>query len=88
VYNPVLFGLTWTALTALRWSRDADGRSFVERAIPSFVSSPPVQTVARFLAIFAFLEVTYILLYFVPFNVFAAMRTAPPNVFPSYFPVP
>lgn len=88
VYNPVLFGLTWTALTVLRWSRDANGWSFVERGIPTFVSSQSVQTVARFLAIFAFLEVTYILLYFVPFNVFAAMRTAPPNAFPSYFPVP
>jgi hypothetical protein len=88
LYNPVLFGLTWTALTALRWSRDGNGRSFVEGAIPSFVSSPTMQTTARFFAIFAFLEVTYILLYFVPFSAFAAMRTAPPNVFPSYFPVP
>ncbi|BBW99208.1 hypothetical protein BST36_14745 [Mycolicibacterium moriokaense] len=88
VYNPVLFSLAWTTLTALRWYRDKDGLSFVERGLPLVGTQRRPATFVRFLAIFAFAEVTYILLYFVPFNIFAAMRTAPPNVFPSYFPVP
>lgn len=88
VYNPILFGLTWTAMTALRWYRDQDGLSFVERAIPEVVRSGRLQTLLRFFAIFAFLELTYILLYFLPWNAFALMRTVPPNIVPSYFPVP
>ncbi|MDR3655961.1 MAG: spirocyclase AveC family protein [Mycobacterium sp.] len=88
LYNPILFGFTWTAMTALRWSRDARGFSFVERSIADVVRAPRAQTVLRFFAVFAFMEVAYILLYFLPFNVLASLRTAPPNVFPSYFPVP
>ncbi|MCV7298334.1 spirocyclase AveC family protein [Mycobacterium barrassiae] len=88
VYNPILFSLVWTALTAFRWYRDKDGLTFVERGLPATRGGQQPSTILRFFAIFAFLEVTYLLLYFLPWNLFAAMRTAPPNVFPSYFPVP
>lgn len=88
LYNPILFSLTWTALAALRWSRDDRGLSFVERSIGDVVQSARTQAVLRFFAIFAFMEVVYILLYFLPFNVFASMRSVPPNVFPTYLPVP
>lgn len=88
LYNPILFSLTWTVLAALRWSRDEHGLSFVERGIGDVVRSARTQAVLRFFAIFAFMEVAYILLYFLPFNVFASMRAAPPNVFPTYIPVP
>lgn len=88
VYNPILFALVWTALTAFRWYRDKDGLTFVERGLPAARTGQRPSTILRFFAIFAFLEVTYLLLYFLPWNLFAAMRTAPPNVFPSYFPVP
>lgn len=88
LYNPILFGFTWTAMTALRASRDERGLSFIERGIGEFVHSRRMQTILRFFAIFAFLEVAYIVLYFLPFNVLASLRTVPPSVFPSYFPVP
>jgi hypothetical protein len=88
VYNPILFSLVWTTLTAFRWYRDQDGLTFVERGLPAGRTGQYPSTILRFFAIFAFLQVTYLLLYFLPWNVFAAMRTAPPNVFPSYFPVP
>ena len=88
VYNPILFSLVWTTLTAFRWYRDKDGLTFVERGLPAGRTGQHPSTILRFFAIFAFLQVTYLLLYFLPWNVFAAMRTAPPNVFPSYFPVP
>lgn len=87
VYNPVLFGLTWTAMTWLRWSRDADGLSAVERGVGGLAVSRRMQTVARFLAIFAFMEVAYIGLYFLPWNLFAS-TSDPLGPLPSYFPVP
>jgi len=60
----------------------------VERFLPAVRSGQGISTLLRFLAIFACLEVVYLLLYFLPWNIFSAMRTAPPIVFPSYFPVP
>lgn len=88
LYNPVLFSLAWTALTALRWYRDQNGLTVVERFLPVGKLGRRATTMLRFLAISACLQVTYLLFYFLPFNIFAVMRTAPPNVFPSYFPVP
>ena len=88
IYNPVLFSLVWTTLTALRWYRDENGLTVVERFLPAVRSGQGMSTLLRFLAIFACLEVVYLLLYFLPWNIFSAMRTAPPIVFPSYFPVP
>jgi hypothetical protein len=88
VYNPVFFGLAWTACAWLRWSRDADGLSAVERGATHIaVRSRRAATTLRFLAIFAFLQVTYIGLYFVPWNLFALMHDPAPPL-PSYFPVP
>jgi hypothetical protein len=88
LYNPILFALVWTTLTAFRWYRDNDGLTFVERGLPALGTGGQPATILRFFAIFAFVEVTYLLLYFLPWNLFSAMRIAPPNVFPSYFPVP
>ncbi|MFC3774021.1 spirocyclase AveC family protein [Mycolicibacterium holsaticum] len=88
LYNPFMFAAVWTVLTALRWSLDQNGLTFVERGLPMMGARAQPATFLRFLAIFAFLEVTYILLYFLPFNLFAILRNVPPNVVPSYFPVP
>lgn len=88
IYNPIFFGFAWTACAWLRWSRDADGLSAVERGASSLATrSRRLATTARFLAIFAFLQVTYIGLYFVPWNLFALMHDPAPPL-PSYFPVP
>lgn len=88
LYNPFMFASVWTVLTALRWSRDENGLTFVERRLPVVGEGRQPATFLRFLAIFAFLQVTYILLYFLPWNLFAILRSAPPNVVPSYFPIP
>lgn len=87
LYNPVFFGLTWTAMTALRWSRNDDGLSFVERGA-QVVQSTRGQAIVRFLATFAFMEVAYIGLYFLPWNAMAFLRDIPPPHLPTYFPVP
>lgn len=87
LYNPVFFGLTWTVLSVLRWSRDANGLSYVERGVLDLGVSPKARAGLRFLAIFAALQVTYIGLYFVPFNLLAATAEPLTNL-PSYFPTP
>lgn len=85
LYNPILFGAAWTALVVLRRSclRDPDGRSFVERGAERL----PFPTLARLLAVSAYLQVTYIALYFVPWNLIGLAHDAPPPL-RSYFPVP
>jgi hypothetical protein len=87
LYNPIFFGLTWTVLSMLRWTRDADGLSVVERGVLSLNLSARARAVMRFLAIFAALQVTYICLYFLPFNLFASFADPITNL-PSYFPTP
>ncbi|PTL59951.1 spirocyclase AveC family protein [Paraconexibacter algicola] len=89
VYNPIFFALPWVALAWLRWGRDADGLSFVERgASPSFVEGRPhLWALCRFMAIFAYAQVTYMLLYFLPWNLLTTFAEAPPST-PSYLPLP
>ncbi len=87
LYDPVLFGIVWTAMAWLRWSRDGGGLSAVERGAGQLAVGPRTRTAVRFLAISAFTQVTYIALYFVPWNLFASLNTAPAPV-PSYFPTP
>jgi hypothetical protein len=88
IYNPILFGLAWTAVAWLRWSRDERGLSAVERGVDQLgIDSRPARAVLRFLAIFAFVQVSYIVLYFVPWNLFALFHDARPPL-PSFFPVP
>jgi hypothetical protein len=87
LYNPILFGLTWTAMAWLRWSRDEDGLSAVEQGANQLSVGSHGQSLVRFLAVFAFVQVAYIVLYFVPWNVFALMSDSPVPL-PSYFPTP
>jgi hypothetical protein len=87
IYNPILFASVWTLITALRWSRNADGLSFVERGAEQLRTTPRLQTWVRFLAISAYLQVVYIGLYFVPWNLLA-LHHGPPPLLPSYFPRP
>lgn len=88
MYNPIFFGLAFTAVAWLRWSCDELGFSAVERGIDQLPTLPRrFQTIVRFLAIFAFVQVSYIALYFVPWNLFGLAHDAWP-VLPSYFPVP
>ena len=87
LYNPILFGLAWTAVGWLRWSRDGEGLSYVERGVAQLARGSAMQVTLRFLAIFAFLQVSYILLYFTPWNLFTLLAEPMPPV-PSWFPLP
>ncbi len=87
IYNPIFFGLAWTAVAWLRWSRDERGLSAVERGVDQLPLVGRSSSAVRFLAIFAFTQVSYILLYFVPWNLFALFHDPWPPL-PSWFPVP
>lgn len=88
VYNPIFFGLAFLAVAWLRWTRDVNGLSIVERGVDRLnISARGACSVLRFLAIFAFIQVAYILLYFVPWNLFALLHDPWPPL-PSFFPVP
>ncbi len=85
LYNPILFGAAFTAASALRWSRDERGHSFVERGADQLRVGSRLRTVIRFLAISAFMQVSYIALYFLPWNLLALTHGPAPEL-PSYFP--
>jgi len=88
IYNPLLFGFAYAAIAWLRWTRDKDGLSFVERGVSSLAPSSSARGLAlRFLAVFAFTQVAYVVLYFVPWNLFSLLHDPWPAL-PSYFPAP
>jgi hypothetical protein len=87
VYNPFLFAAAYMAFVAVRHSAQKHGLSFVERGAGTLGLGARATTIVRFLAISAYAQVTYVLLYFLPFNLLAL---AGPEPFPrpSYFPTP
>ena len=88
LYNPLFFGLSYAAVAWLRWTRDEFGLTAVERGVQSYA---PITSkrglLLRLFAVFAFVQVSYILLYFVPWNLLSLMHDPWPSL-PSYFPVP
>ncbi len=89
-FNPLIYGLTWLVMVWLRESANQDnglGLSFAERGIDRFQVASWQKTAMRFLALFGFVSVVYILTYFVPFNLIMMFGT-PVTDLPSYFPVP
>lgn len=88
-FNPFLYGLTWLALIWLRETamNDDKGLSVIERGIDRLPVTRWQQTAMRFLSIFSFSSVVYILTYFLPFNLIMMHGTLNTHL-PSYFPVP
>lgn len=88
-FNPFLYGLTWLALIWLRETamNDDRGLSVIERGIDRLPVAGWQQSAMRFLSIFSFSSVVYILTYFLPFNVIMMHGTLNTHL-PSYFPVP
>lgn len=88
-FNPFLYGLTWLALIWLRETamNDDRGLSVIERGIDRLPVAGWQQTAMRFLSIFSFSSVVYILTYFLPFNLIMMHGTLNTHL-PSYLPVP
>jgi Spirocyclase AveC-like len=85
LYNPFLFAAVWTAIGALRTSALTNDATFLDRGLDRLAPAGPRRTIVRFLALSAFLQVLYIGLYFIPWNLFAQLPAAVPHL-PSYFP--
>jgi hypothetical protein len=88
-FNPFLYGLTSLALIWLRETamNNDKGLSVIERAIDQLPVAGWQQTAMRFLSIFSFSSVVYILTYFLPFNLIMMHGTLNAHL-PTYFPVP
>jgi Spirocyclase AveC-like len=68
LYNPILFGAVWTVIGMLRYSAREDGRTFADRGLGQLPVGGAATAALRFLAISAFLQLVYVGLYFVPWN--------------------
>ena len=88
-FNPFLYGLTWLALIWLRETamNNDKGLSVIERGLDQLPVTGWLRTATRFLSIFSFSSVVYILTYFLPFNAIMMHGTLNTHL-PSYFPIP
>lgn len=71
LYEAAIMGWTLTAYAALRYFRDDKGLSFVERGAEDLSLPAGGKTFVRFLAIVGITHSIYLILYFVPWNLFA-----------------
>lgn len=71
-----------TALTALRWTRDEHGRSFVERGV--HLLRPRLRTPAATLAVLGYASIAVVGLWMIPFNVFVGMQGSASSRLPTY----
>lgn len=87
VYNPFFFAAAYMAFVVVRRSALRNEESFVERGAATLPLGRRTRTLVRFLALSAYAQVTYVLLYFLPFNLLA-LAGPEPFARPSFFPVP
>ena len=81
----VLFGgCALGAIACLSYFRDDAGRTVVERGIDRVGGSRKRRQVLRFFAIYGFVHLAFLLLYFVPQQWFATHEGAFPGGYPSY----
>jgi hypothetical protein len=85
LYDPVLFAAVWATIGWLRWAATSTGTTFLDRGIERLRVGRRSQTLVRFLALSAFLQLLYISVYFVPWNLLAQLPVSVPHL-PSYFP--
>lgn len=83
IYESVLMGGFYTALSCLRYFRDDKGLSFVERGVDKLSIPAPAKKLISFLALSGFVQAWYLLGYFAPYNVLATQADAFPS-YPSY----
>ncbi len=71
LYEPLLFGATWTGFACLRFFRNDKGESAVERGSHELRVHAKTRTVLRFLALAGAANVIFIATYDVPINLIA-----------------
>lgn len=68
LFEPILWGLAWTAMAALRYFRNDRGESVAERGVEQLKLSSGKKTAVRFLAIIGALNVAYLLFCNLPYQ--------------------
>lgn len=71
LYEGPIMGWTLSAFACLRYFRDDKGLSFCEKGVDKLALSTRAKTFVRFLALVGVTHSIYLVLYFVPWNIFA-----------------
>ena len=83
LYEGAIMGMTLSALVGLRYFRDDKGHSFCERGVDKLAISSRAKTFVRFLALVGASHSIYLIVYFLPWNLFA-MKIDTHTPMPSY----
>ena len=83
IYEGIFTGIWVSAMTAVRYLRDDNGRSFVDRGVDALRVGPRWRKLASFLAVTGWIHVTMIGLYFVPVSWMSLKADTAPAL-PSY----
>ena len=79
LYEPLLFGATWTGFTCLRYFRNDRGQSSVERGSEELRTGQGRRTFLRFLALAGACNAIFIVTYDLPINIIAVNGSAWPH---------
>jgi hypothetical protein len=87
IYEALLWPFCWTVMTAIRYFRNDRGQSILERGIDEVRIGPGKKVVVRFLALFAGMNLCFLLLYNLPIMLISLHSSAWPQdvVERSYF---
>ena len=83
LYEGFIMGWTLMTFAALRYYRDDKGNSFAERGVEKLAISKKAKTSVRLLSIIGITHTIYLVLYFLPWNLFA-MHIDTHTPMPSY----
>jgi hypothetical protein len=80
IYETLFMNFNYITIALLRHYRDDKGLTMVERGVDKITLSKPKQKVLRFLAVAGFVNTSYFITYFMPYN-WMAMQA---DTFPAY----
>jgi Spirocyclase AveC-like len=83
LYETFFMNFNYLSIGLLRHYRDDKGESWVERGVSTFSLSQRAKTVMRFFALMGFCNLSYFIVYFMPYN-WMAMQADTFPTYPSY----
>ena len=83
LYETFFMNFNYTSIGLLRFYRDDKGESFAERGVSAIRAPEAAKTLMRFFAMLGFCNVSYFIVYFMPYNWMAMQSDTFPK-YPSY----
>lgn len=83
LYETFFMNFNYLSIGLLRYFRDDQGQSWAERGINTFRLSARAKTAMRFFALLGFCNISYFIVYFMPYNWMALQADTFPK-YPSY----